>query len=114
MQGTDCQSAPSKNDGCGILSASDRTTGRGFNEDGGGVYVTAWVDGGISVCTFRLVRNLGRDSRAKVDETNVQGSSSDGTLRRMSGIVNGTLILTAGDYQTHDSLRVDVTHSVSG
>ncbi|KAG7529178.1 hypothetical protein FFLO_05765 [Filobasidium floriforme] len=51
--GTDCHSAPGKNDGCGIASAADRTTGKGFNDDGGGVYVTAWMDGGISIWIFK-------------------------------------------------------------
>lgn len=50
--GTDCESGTVEkgHEGCGILSSTQHSAGSGFNQDGGGVFVTAWLDGGISIC----------------------------------------------------------------
>jgi len=41
------------NEGCGVESSDDRTWGKGFNEDGGGIVVMKWTDEGISIWQFR-------------------------------------------------------------
>ena len=34
------------------MSSTPRTSGRGFNEDGGGVFVALWEEAGISICEW--------------------------------------------------------------
>ncbi|KAL7411751.1 concanavalin A-like lectin/glucanase domain-containing protein [Mrakia frigida] len=41
------------NEGCGVESSVDRTWGKGFNEDGGGIVVMKWTDEGIEMWQFR-------------------------------------------------------------
>lgn len=42
------------NEGCGVESAEDRTWGKGFNEDGGGIVVMKWTEKeGILFWQFR-------------------------------------------------------------
>ena len=52
---TDCDVAADSNIGCGVQDRSERSYGKGFNEVGGGVYVTYWDESGISIWMF-LVR----------------------------------------------------------
>jgi hypothetical protein len=40
------------NEGCGVESVNDRTWGKGFNEDGGGIIVLRWTDEGIDMWQF--------------------------------------------------------------
>lgn len=51
---TDCDVAADSNIGCGVQDRSTNSYGKGFNEVGGGVYVTYWDEQGISIWMFQV------------------------------------------------------------
>ncbi|TFK30713.1 endo-1,3(4)-beta-glucanase [Coprinopsis marcescibilis] len=52
IAGTNCDVAATSNQGCGIRANSPLSYGRGFNENGGGVYAMKWDTTGIAVYFF--------------------------------------------------------------
>ncbi|KAI9624352.1 hypothetical protein H4Q26_016922 [Puccinia striiformis f. sp. tritici PST-130] len=49
---TDCDATGAGNIGCGVTDPSSASLGKGFNDNGGGVFVMEWKESGISVWRF--------------------------------------------------------------
>ncbi|POW09848.1 hypothetical protein PSTT_06502, partial [Puccinia striiformis] len=49
---TDCDATGAGNIGCGVTDPSSASLGKGFNDNGGGVFVMEWKESGISIWRF--------------------------------------------------------------